>query len=248
MAKLPGILPLRGTIQEMTFAHTKNGVVVKKKTSVTKERMDTDPAYVRTRESMADFKTASKSAKLLFTAFRNSIPAAKDSELFTRTQALMREAMSFDTSHGRGLKTVADGKPTLLEGFNFNTNSRLESLMFVEFTTTIDRVTGEVEVSLPAYVAEDVIVAPQGATHYRIVATAAELNFTDFAQQHNKQETGYLPLDNQATAASTLTCIVPENSTHPLAVSIGIEFFIDDNGTKYPLKDGSAHAVVKVDA
>ena len=91
------------------------------------------------------------------------------------------------------------------------------------------------------------IIAPNGATHYRVVATGAELNFTDYLETHDKQQTGYLLLDSTPTSATALTCTLPVNSTHPLMLGLGIEFFMDSGGTKYPLKDGSAHAIVKLD-
>jgi hypothetical protein len=64
----------------------------------------------------------------------------------------------------------------------------------------------------------------------------------------DKQSTGYLNFDSTPTTLTTLTCAVPANSTLPLVISLGIEYYLEDDGTKYPLKDGSSHAIVKVDA
>jgi hypothetical protein len=178
MAKLPGILPLRGTIQEMTFAHTRNGIVVKKKTNLTKERMDTDPAFARTREAMADFRTATKSARLLYAALRPNLPAVKDSDAFNRTQSIMKEAMRADITHPRGQKTVTDGDLTVVQGFDFNKDHPQQNLCFIPYTATADRVAGKLEVTLPVYIPADSLIAPSNATHYRIVVTGAELNFS----------------------------------------------------------------------
>jgi hypothetical protein len=43
---------------------------------------------------------------------------------------------------------------------------------------------------------------------------------------------------------------VTANSTKPLFLSLGLEFFQEMNGDKYALKDGSVncHTIVKVDA
>ena len=248
MAKLPGILPLRGTIQEMTFAHTRNGVIVKKKTNLTKERMDSDPAFARTREAMADFRTATKSARLIYNALRGSLPAVKDSDAFTRTQSIMKEAMRADNTNPRGQKTVTDGNLAVVQGFDFNKSNPLENLCFIPYTTTVNRVAGELEVTLPVYIPTDTLIAPSNATHYRIVVTGAELNFSNLAKVVDKQMTSYLVLDSTPTALSTLTCAMPANSTHPMVISLGVEYFLEDDGTKYPLKDGSSHAIVKVDA
>lgn len=44
-----------------------------------------------------------------------------------------------------------------------------------------------------------------------------------------------------------MTCSLPANSTNPLALSLGIEFYMEVGAVKYPMKDGSAHAIVKLD-
>jgi hypothetical protein len=248
MAKLEGILQLRGTIGNMTFSHTENGIVVREKSKLTKERIETDPVFIRTRENMAEFSTAGKSAKLLSAAFRTSLPHAKGKALFPRLLKLMKFALNEDVTNLRGLRTVIDGDLSIAEGFNFNDRSPLGSMFYVPFTTSVDRVTGELEVTLPVYIPVDTIVAPPNATHYKIVATGAELNFTDYTVTKDIQSTGFLSYDSTASTLATLTCALPANSTHPLALSLGIEFYMQVGATKYPLKDGSAHAIVKLDA
>ena len=247
MAKLEGILKLRGTIGNMTFSHTEDGIIVSEKSGVSKERIESDPAFIRTRENMAEFSTAGKSAKLLSAAFRSSIPNAKGKRLFARMHRLMKFALNEDLVSLRGLRTVLNGNLGLFAGFNFNDKSPLDAVSNIPYTATIDRVAGELEVTLPAYIPMDTIVAPTGATHYRLVATAAELNFTDYTSAKDKQQTGYLALDATPTALSSLTCALAPNSTHPLMLSLGIEFFMEVGATKYPMKDGCAHAIVKLD-
>lgn len=238
---------MRGTIGNMTFAHTKNGVVVREKTTLNKARIDTDPAYARTRENNADFKTAAKSAKLLSSAFRASLPGARDSGIFTRSLKFMKQALNFDTTNVRGKRNVVDGQLSVMEGFNFNAGSPLDSILFVPYTATITRTSGEIEVVLPAYIPVDSMIAPVNATHFRIIATGAELNFTDYQEVHDKQQTVDLALNSTATTPVTLTCTLPANSTQPLVLALGIEFLMESGATKYPLKDGSAHAIIKLD-
>jgi hypothetical protein len=49
MAKLGGILPLKGKIGNITFLKTKNGIIAREKGGVDPKRIATDPAFVRTR-------------------------------------------------------------------------------------------------------------------------------------------------------------------------------------------------------
>ena len=58
-----------------------------------------------------------------------------------------------------------------------------------------------------------------------------------------------LTIDNVASAALSLSCNVPVNSTHPLFIVLGMEFFQEVNGVKYSLKNGAFNslAIVNVD-
>ncbi|MCO6175858.1 hypothetical protein NHF50_12470, partial [Flavobacterium sp. NRK F10] len=62
-------------------------------------------------------------------------------------------------------------------------------------------------------------------------------------------ETAILPWDGTATAVINLSNAVTANSTHPLVLALGIEFYQEINGQMYPLKNGAFNplSIVKVD-
>ncbi len=62
------------------------------------------------------------------------------------------------------------------------------------------------------------------------------------------QATAVLPWDSAATAVITLVNTVTANSTHPLFLALGIEFYQEVNGQMYPLKNGAFNplSLVKV--
>ena len=70
MAQQHGILPITGTIGNITFYKSGEGFMVKQKTSVTAGRIKSDPAYQRTRENGAEFGRAGSAGKILRTALR----------------------------------------------------------------------------------------------------------------------------------------------------------------------------------
>jgi len=55
-----------------------------------------------------------------------------------------------------------------------------------------------------------------------------------------------LPWDFAETAVIDLANNVTANSTHPLFLAFGIEFYQDVNGVKYPLKNGAYNALALV--
>ena len=62
------------------------------------------------------------------------------------------------------------------------------------------------------------------------------------------KESAVLPWDNVATVELDLPNVVTPASTHPLFLVVGISFYQDVNGQKYPLKNGAYNAlsIVKV--
>jgi hypothetical protein len=250
MAKFTGIIPMRGTIENMTYAHTKYGIIVRKKTSMDRTRVISDPKFQRTRENMLEFGTARKAGSLLYRAFRTSLPQARETSTSIRMATNMRAALELDTTNARGYRTVTDGDLGLIENFEFNEQSRLSAVLQAPFTPSITRATGELEVQVPAYDTLTAIAAPQGATHLRIVATGVEADFVNKHFVADIQRSGYLALTPGASSPVTLTTTVTANSTKPLFLGLGIEFFQELNGVKYPLKDGTSncHTIVKVDA
>ena len=65
----------------------------------------------------------------------------------------------------------------------------------------------------------------------------------------DNQATAILPWDANPTAVINLANAVTANSTHPLFLMLGIEFYQQVNGQMYPLKNGAfnALAIAEVD-
>lgn len=70
MAQQKGIIPLKGTIGNITFYKSKDGFLAREKGSLDATRIANDPAFQRTRENGAEFGRAGKAGKVLRTAFR----------------------------------------------------------------------------------------------------------------------------------------------------------------------------------
>jgi hypothetical protein len=112
----------------------------------------------------------------------------------------------------------------------------------------MNRVTGELLLEIPPFIPADAIVAPSGATHFKMVGMGASIDFENEVHESTMQETAILPWDTAPAATINLACNVSANSTHPLFLVMGIQFFQFVNGVYYPLKDGGYNAlqIVKV--
>jgi hypothetical protein len=249
MARQTGIITLKGTVGGISFYKSRDGHMAREKGGVDGNRIKNDAAFQRTRENGAEFGRAGKASKLFRTAIRTILQNAKDRRVTSRLTTEMVKVIQMDTTNPRGLRNVIDGEAALLKDFEFNINSSLASTIFAPYTATIDRVTGELTVGLQPFIPANVIAAPNGATHFKIVSSGAALDFENEAFDVDVKETAQLPWDTNATAVINLVNAVPANSTRPLFLLLGILFYQEVNGTMYPLKNGAFNSlsIVEVD-
>ena len=243
MAQQKGIIPLRGTIGNITFYKSGDGYLAREKGGIDANRIATDPAFQRTRENGAEFGRAGAAGKVLRGALRALLQNTADSRMVGRLTREMMRVIQADAINERGLRNVIDGEAELLEGFEFNINGKLGTTLYAPFTGTIDRVTGALNVAIPAFVPANMVAAPSGSTHFKIISAGAAINFENETYEVTTSATADLPLNGTATAVINLANAVTANSTHPLFLALGIEFYQQVNTTMYPLKNGAFNAL-----
>jgi hypothetical protein len=248
MARQKGIIKLDGTIGDITLYKTKEGHLAREKWGIPADRIKNDPAFQRTRENGAEFGRAGRAGKLLRNAIRGLLQNASDPRVTSRLTSEMVKVIQADATSARGMRNVIDGEAELLEGFDFNINAKLGTTIYAPFTSTIDRPTGALTADIPPFIPINMIAAPGGSTHFKIVSAGVEVDFTGEVFVTDTKETAQLPWDNNPTAVINQVNQVTANSANPLFLLLGIQFFQDVNGTKYPLKNGAYNAlgVVKV--
>ena len=246
MARQKGIIKLDGTIGGITFYKSQDGYLAREKGGVSADKIANDPNFQRTRENGEEFGRAGKAGKLLRNAIRAMLQNASDSRMVSRLTAEMVKVIQEDVTNARGLRNIIDGEAELLEGFEFNISGKLGTTIYAPFTATIGRVAGTLTANIPAFVPINMIAAPGGSTHFKIVSTGAEIDFENETFVMDAQATGVLPWDATATAVINLVNAVTANSTHPLFLALGIEFYQEVNGQMYPLKNGAYNALALV--
>jgi hypothetical protein len=243
MAKQKGIIKLEGTLGDITFLKSRDGFLVRQKSGVSATRIANDPAFQRTRENGAEFGRAGKGGRLLRAAFRSLLQNVADSRMVSRLHREMTLAVQADETNPRGMRNIMDGEAGLLEGFEFNSNAKLNTTLYAPYTPAINRVSGECSITIPSFIPGQLLMAPSGSTHFRIRFSAAEIDFGLETFNSALEETAYLPWDQQATEPVNLTIPLTPNSTLPLFLVLGIDFTQQVNGKSYPLKNGSFNAL-----
>jgi hypothetical protein len=239
MARQKGIIKLKGTIGDITFYKTKDGHLAREKGGIDASRIANDPAFQRTRENGSEFGRAGKAGKILRTALRQVLINSADGRMVSRLTQAMTKVIQADATNPRGLRNVIDGEAELLTGFEFNIGGKLGTTLFAPFVGTIDRVSGLIGLSLAPFVPITMIAAPSGTTHFKIISAGAAIDFEAETFEVTTSETAILPWDATLTAPIDQDNSVSANSTKPLFLALGVEFYQEVNGQMYPLKNGA---------
>lgn len=246
MAKQKSIIKLQGSIGELTFVKGKGGYYARERSGIDGKRIASDPAFARTRENNAEFGRAGRAGKTLRTALRLQLShLPKDNVVARVTQSLMR-VLKTDPVNVRGARSVAQGDIFLLQGFEFNRNAPLSATFFAPYDVLIDRTNGLLDVSVTAFTPKELLVAPQGATHYKLLSAAVALDFPNDQYEVAAQESGVLPWDQAEAAPLTLSHTLTPDNPYPMLLLLGVVFFQELNGQFYALRNGANNAMAVV--
>lgn len=249
MPKQKGTHRLLGTTGDMTYQKTKDGYSAREKTHIDGNKIRTSDAYARTRENMAEFGRAGKASKLFRAAFAKLVKSGSDTRMTSRLTAAFSRIIRTDPVNDRGQRTVYEGDVMLLDQFDFNLGNSLTSTFVTPYLASMDRTTGQCTVHIPSVFLSEVVSAPEGSTHLRIVSAAAAIDFEGQQYASDFQASADLPVANLATPVITLTAQLPAMSPYPLFMIMGVQFIQVVNGKVYALKNGAFNALtlIKID-
>lgn len=247
MAKQKSFLKVAGTLDGLTFYKSVDGHLVRTKGGVSKSRIMNDPAYIRTRENIAEFGNTAQSGKLLRNAIGTMLNRAKDPRMSSRMMGVLSKVRQLDASSSRGERVVSEGISTssgkqLLKGFDFNNRAALQAVFHAPFN--LDTATGVITIA--DFVPLDQLQIPEGASHVSFHSAFINLDFTN-----GTFDTQYSPivnrvLDMNSTTITLTPVAIPSGSGTQLHLLL-IEFFQEVNGLQYPLRNGAFNVLNLID-
>jgi hypothetical protein len=245
MAFQVSMLKFEGRIDDLVFYKSGQSYRVRKKGGVSGDRIKKDPVFANLRDNMSEFGRASKAAKLLRRAFRMELADVCDSAVAMRTTQAMSRIIKSDRVSDRGRRTLLQGEIELLSGLQFNRHVSMEQAFKAPFTTSIDRRAGTLTVDIPAFASGACISKPVGATHFRLFASAGEL---DFETEHCVSTSSSTPdlLVDSLQSEIKLVCELSVANTKTLVLALGITFSRVDKGKLQSLKGAGQNALAIV--
>ncbi|BDD12580.1 hypothetical protein FUAX_50120 (plasmid) [Fulvitalea axinellae] len=242
MARQSGILKIEGKIDGISFYRKDGKYYARRSGGVSGARIRNDPRYRRTRENVAEFSEVARQGKLVRTAFRRELVGNASGNVTARLGSALYRVLKTDGVNRRGERKVSAGDLGLLAGFGFNANASVDTALAAPLGLAFDDSAEKVTWAGTVLPARDV-VAPSGATHFRLRLAAASLDF-DNAGQVSASATGpETAVDSLDEVAVALEAGYDKSlSGHTLALA-GIEFLQAMNGELYPLSNGAYNAM-----
>lgn len=239
MAKLKSLIKIEGTLDGMTFYKGKDGYLIRTKGGISKNRIENDPAFVRTRENGSEFGSIAKSGKLLRQTLTPMLVDIKDPTVTARLMKVMGQVKNTDTSSTRGNRNVAIGLTTpegktSLRGFDFNSGANLNAVLQADYE--LDLITAGI--TIPTLIPQQQVSAPSGATHVGFTAGVAHLNFELNQKELQFSTEVNLPLNNTLTTVTATPPSVPTGSGQTLFL-FKMSFYQEINSVQYPLNNGA---------
>ncbi|REG77522.1 hypothetical protein [Algoriphagus antarcticus] len=242
MAKQAGVITLNGKVGRLSFYKTKDGYLAREKGGVSKSRIMNDARFARTRENLKEFADNATSAKLFRDALRPVIAKIGDRRLNLRITQVMMKVLQSDLVNNRGERMVRAGDWNLLRNLELNLGSSLGSTLFLEIGYADSPASWGV--SIPAFIPQDFVAVPKGATHLRITALGVGLDFTTSGRAVQSAISSLLPVIDPAAAISLSVDKALLSGTHR-AFILSVEFVQMVNGSEYSINNG-AHNAAKI--
>lgn len=265
MARQNGVIKYVGTLGDIRHFKIKgqHGYFAGMKGGPTKEQVLTAPEFERTRENMNEFGGSAKAGKSVRNGFAQLMSKMSDTQLTGRLTGIMKKINLEDQSEARGYRAILiSTERNYINGLDFNKNISLNSVLSAPYSFTHPVTRDSADLVIPAFNPADLIMAPPGATHFRLInalAIVSDFAFNDTTGTYepiqpslneisNVEFSDYLELREEipaTTLSNELT--VPEALTSDVTVlqAVGIEFYQKVGIKYYQFSSGNCLKIVE---
>lgn len=265
MAKNNSFIRLEGTLDGLTFFRKNGESFVKTKSRISKNRIQNDPAFKRTRENNQEFGGSVQCGKAIRGCFASIARLVSDSYVSSRLTGKVRSIVNLGSGN-RGERTInLVDHPQAFLGFNFNISKPFDSQFNAPSDGPVVNASRDsVTWTIPDFNSDSYVRAPEGATHYRLALAAGYASNYEW----DAATRGYVPVEDTPNAvgsiiysgdisiagmvgASTdltvdLSAYAPIPVTTALFTGVAIVFYQEVNGLLYELAQGHSMKIAAV--
>lgn len=125
-----GLIELSGTLRNITWVNSKYGNYPRRKSSLTRERFNTDPAFAGTRKASNDFGRRNSSGMHIRLTLRTMLKECNDKKHVKNFTRKLFEIQQSDKENATGFKDLLKGDAGILKNFSFNGSARTYGNIF----------------------------------------------------------------------------------------------------------------------
>ncbi len=264
MSRQTGLIKLKGNIGGISFYRSEGEDLAKTANGPSKDKILSDPAFVRTRENNTEFGASATAGKALRLALVTAIQSMGDPRLASRLTKIFKE-INLKGTGVRGQRPITvSANRTMLQNIDFNGNISFSSVFNAPFSFTNNATRLQGTITIPAFLPSSFIHAPSGATHFRLlqaIGVVSDYAFNTTTLHYDPTDpllntlgnitySAVTALGSTATVNFSLVTALPGTPTMTATSSvvqcIGIEFFQRIGTTDYLLAQGNCMKSVNV--
>jgi hypothetical protein len=175
MAKLKGVLGngLEGGLGGLSFYKMRGveGIVVREKGGLTKEKIKTDPDCHKVRRNIAEFSGRSTAGRWIRQVLNAQLPMA-DYNISGPLAALLMPVQQLDTTGEPGKRTIRlSENPLVIKGFSLNKKTLFDSVLRCPVDYSLSRETGTARVQIAPLIPAINLFAPAHYAMFRVIIT-----------------------------------------------------------------------------
>lgn len=238
MARQSGPIPIEGTLGDLIFYKTIHGHLVRRKGSLDKQRVMSDPAFERSRAAGSEFGRAGAASGLVRRAVKQYCPYAGDGQTHARLSKLMGNIIREDNVHPVGERQVMAANIAPLKTFEWVKDHPLSRSFWAQCGGSMSP-EGKLTITMPGFIPKRDLAWPLNATHAQLTAVCISADFPERKADSAGAKSGML-MKSPVAIKLDLECDVPIKEDAVMMVGIGVQFFEGET----PLAENAAFGIV----
>jgi hypothetical protein len=237
MGKQTGAANLVGSFHGLTYYRTaESGLLVRRKSSLNKERVSKDPAFEKSRKANKEFGRASSGSHLIRSTMAIAGKELSETRMYNRLTSRLRSVIATDTTQPIGERSLQQADLSGLVGFEWNVHQAFGNIYRGQVKFSIDAKSGLMEVDIDAINGPKDFVAHKRASHVQLVMEGGGFDFGPGNGVEVNDSTKWLSLKKEHPV-QTLSGTLAVKPGMRLVLGVGIRFGQEVNDAIYELMD-----------
>ena len=190
-----------------------------------------------------EFKLCSKFGKVFRHSVSPLLTAINTSEMHTNFLGKARSIVNTDLVNKKGLRNPLHADIELFRGYNFNKIVALDIILFAPYSFKFDRLKGFVQLDIPSFDIMNRVKWVKGATHFRIVSAATEIDLVNEKSEASILESQYINVSEGKTENICHIHKISPSGIYPCFLLLTVEYYQFVNGLYYRFLDKKINAV-----